>query len=90
MRLNPVSVLRIDSGSGTETKRRRNQITEISKIVRNILRKPLDRFILVCYNKDTKTREDNTMREKVIMAISILAFIISWGTIILAAVLEVI
>ena len=30
------------------------------------------------------------MREKVIMIISISAFIISWGTIILAAVLEVI
>lgn len=30
------------------------------------------------------------MREKVIMIISIAAFIISWGTIILAAVLEVI
>lgn len=30
------------------------------------------------------------MREKIIMIISILAFVISWGTIILAAVLEVI
>lgn len=30
------------------------------------------------------------MREKVIMIISIAAFIISWGTIILAAILEVI
>ena len=30
------------------------------------------------------------MREKIIMIISILAFTISWGTIILAAVLEVI
>lgn len=30
------------------------------------------------------------MKEKVIMIISIAAFIISWGTIILAAVLEVI
>lgn len=30
------------------------------------------------------------MREKVIMIISISAFIISWGTIILAAILEVI
>ncbi len=30
------------------------------------------------------------MKEKIIMAVSILAFIISWGTIILAAVLEVI
>ncbi len=30
------------------------------------------------------------MREKIIMTISILAFIISWGTIILAVILEVI
>ena len=30
------------------------------------------------------------MREKIIMIISISAFIISWGTIILAAILEVI
>lgn len=30
------------------------------------------------------------MREKIIMIISILAFAISWGTIILAAILEVI
>lgn len=52
--------------------------------------KGLDNKPLLCYNKGTKTREDNTMREKIIMIISILVFTISWGIIILAAVLEVI
>lgn len=53
-------------------------------------KKRLDNKPLLCYNKGTKTKGDNTMREKIIMIISILAFAISWGTIILAAVLEVI
>ena len=76
--------------TGTATKQRWGSVAEINKIVANILRKPLDRFIIVCYNKGTKTREDKLMKEKIIMIISILAFAISWGTIILAAVLGVI
>lgn len=52
--------------------------------------KGLDNKPLLRYNEGTKTKGDNTMREKIIMIISILAFAISWGTIILAAILEVI
>lgn len=50
-RYNQRGAVRIDLWSGTETRRRRNRVAGINKIVRNILWKPLDRFILVCYNK---------------------------------------
>lgn len=58
--------------------------------IKKLKKRGVDKQPQLCYNEDTKTREDNTMREKIIMIISILAFTISWGIIILAAVLEII
>ena len=52
--------------------------------------KGLDNKLLLCYNEDNKREEPRAMKEKVIMIISISAFVISWGLIILAAILEVI
>lgn len=54
------------------------------------IKKPIDKIPLLCYNKDNKKEEPRAMKDKVVMIISICAFIISWGIIILAAVLEVI
>ena len=52
--------------------------------------KPIDKQACLCYNKGNKREEPRAMKEKVVMIISICASIISWGIIILAAVLEVI
>ena len=54
------------------------------------LKKPIDKSKAICYNKDNKREEPRAMKDKVIMIISICAFAISWGVIILAAILEVI
>ena len=48
----------------------------------------VDKSPLLCYNKDNKREEPRAMKDKVIMIISICAFAISWGVIILAAILE--
>ena len=50
----------------------------------------VDKSPLLCYNKDNNREEPRAMKDKVITIISVCAFIISWGIIILAAVLEVI
>ena len=50
----------------------------------------VDKSPPLCYNKDNKREEPRAMKDKVIMIISICAFAISWGVIILAAVLEAI
>lgn len=52
--------------------------------------KPIDKQACLCYNEDNKREEPRAMKDKVVMIISICAFTISWGIIILAAVLEVI
>ena len=52
--------------------------------------KPIDKQACLCYNKGNKREEPRAMKDKVIMIISICAFTISWGIIILATVLEVI
>ena len=54
------------------------------------LKKLVDNKLLLCYNKDNKREEPRAMKDKVVMIISICAFAISWGVIILAAILEVI
>ena len=57
---------------------------------RKKIKKPIDKALLLCYNKDNKREEPRAMKDKVVMIISICAFAISWGVIILAAILEVI
>lgn len=54
------------------------------------VKKILDKLKSLCYNRDNKREEPRAMKDKVIMIISICAFAISWGVIILAAILEVI
>ena len=54
------------------------------------IKKPIDKAHLLYYNKDNKREEPRAMKDKVVMIISICAFAISWGVIILAAILEVI
>ena len=50
----------------------------------------VDKTSLSWYNEDNKREEPRAMKDKVVMIISICAFTISWGVIILAAILEVI
>ena len=49
-----------------------------------------DKTPLSWYNEDNKSEESRAMKDKVVMIISICAFAISWGEIVLAAILEVI
>ena len=50
----------------------------------------VDKTPLSWYNEDNKREESRAMKDKVVMIISICAFAISWGVIVLAAILEVI
>ena len=58
--------------------------------LKKIQKRGVDKAPFLCYNKDNKREESRAMKDKVVMIISICAFAISWGIIILAAVLEVI
>ena len=62
----------------------------LTNYLKNNFKKPLDKSKSLCYNRDNKREEPRAMKDKVVMIISICAFIISWGIIILAVVLEAI